>query len=93
MLPLEDVMNHVNNLLLNAKTKPAGYWKNSSDNAIIRSFIDFSGESIIQKLEMLLSGGYRVRENELDKTLPVGNITLVILNAEIMEIFETTIEP
>ena len=88
-----DVMNHVNNLLLNAKTKPAGYWKNSSDNAIIRSFIDFSGESITQKLEMLLSGGYRVRENELDKTLPVGNITLVILNAEIMEIFETTIEP
>lgn len=41
-----DVMNHVNNLLLNTKTKPVGYWKNSSDNAIIRSFIDFSGESI-----------------------------------------------
>ena len=119
-----DVMNHVNNLLLNAKTKPAGYWKNSSDNAIIRSFIDFSGESITQKLEMLLSGGYivqkveedisydhvnsseenlwsilyltgyltRVRENELDKTLPAGNIALVIPNAEIMEIFETTIK-
>ena len=119
-----DVMNHVNNLLLNTKTKPVGYWKNSSDNAIIRSFIDFSGESITQKLEMLLSGGYivqkveedisydhvnsseenlwsilyltgyltRVRENELDKTLPAGNIALVIPNAEIMEIFETTIK-
>ena len=24
--------------------KPASYWKNTSDNAIIRSFIDYAGE-------------------------------------------------
>lgn len=38
-----DVMNHVQNLILNPEIKPIGYWKNSSDNAIIRSFIEYSG--------------------------------------------------
>ena len=38
--------------------KPASYWKNTSDNAIIRSFIDYAGGSISRKLELLLSGGY-----------------------------------
>lgn len=52
-----DVMNHVKNLMLNPSAKPAGYWKNSSDNAIIRAFIDFSGESITQRFETLLAGG------------------------------------
>lgn len=51
-----DVMNHVKNLMLNPLVKPAGYWKNSSDNAIIRAFIDFSGESITQRFERLLAG-------------------------------------
>ena len=36
--------------------------KNTSDNAIIRSFIDQSGSSISQKLEKLLSGGYIVQQ-------------------------------
>ena len=33
-------MNYVNSLQNNPKAKPVGYWKNSSDNMIIRSFID-----------------------------------------------------
>lgn len=39
------------------KNKPTGYWKNTSDNAIIRSFIDYAGSSITEKLEILLSRG------------------------------------
>ena len=31
--------------------------KNTSDNAIIRSFIDYSGAAIKKKLEILISGG------------------------------------
>ena len=45
---------------------PVGYWKNTSDNAIIRSFIDYAGSSITRKMETLLSGGYivqRIEEN------------------------------
>lgn len=38
-----DVMNHVERLLLDSRAKPVGYWKNSSDIGIIRSFIDFAG--------------------------------------------------
>ena len=63
-----DVMNHVERLMLNPKAQPAGYWKNSSDNGIIRSFIDFAGDTITKKFETLLSGGYVVQKVEEDLT-------------------------
>ena len=118
-----DVMNYMRDLQYNPKAKPASYWKNTSDNAIIRSFIDYAGGAITKKLETLLAGGYivqrvdenltydylhsseenlwsvlyltgyltRVRENELDCQLPEGTAALMIPNAEIKEIFETTV--
>lgn len=52
-----DVMNYMLELQRNPKAKPASYWKNTSDNAIIRSFIDYAGSNITKKLETLLSGG------------------------------------
>ena len=61
-----DVMNYLRDLQRNPKAKPASYWKNTSDNSIIRSFIDYRGTKISQKLETLLSGGYilqKVEEN------------------------------
>lgn len=63
-----DVMNYVERLLLDPKAKPAGYWKNSSDNGIIRLFIDFASETITRKFEVLLSGGYVVQKVEEDLT-------------------------
>ncbi len=116
-----DVMNYLRDLQRNPKALPSSYWKNTSDNAIIRSFIDYAGSSITRKLETLLSGGYIIQEiNETltydylhsseenlwsvlyltgyltclkDDTLslPARSIALVIPNAEIREIFETTI--
>ena len=118
-----DVMNYLLDLQRNPKAKPASYWKNTSDNAIIRSFIDYAGGTITKKLETLLAGGYifqrvdegltydylhssednlwsilyltgyltRLRKQELDGELPEGMTALVIPNAEIKEIFETTI--
>lgn len=53
-----DVMNYLRDIQRNPEAKPASYWKNTSDNAIIRSFIDYSGSNITKKLETLLSGGY-----------------------------------
>ena len=52
-----DVMNYVRDLQYNPEAEPASYWKNTSDNAIIRSFIDYAGSNITQKLETLLAGG------------------------------------
>lgn len=52
-----DVMNYVRELQYNPEAEPASYWKNTSDNAIIRSFIDYAGSNITQKLETLLAGG------------------------------------
>ena len=119
-----DVMNYLRDLQRNPKAKPASYWKNTSDNAIIRSFIDYRGTKISQKLETLLSGGYilqkveedltydylhsseenlwsilyltgyltQVREDDLPAPLPEDISALIIPNAEVREIFETTIQ-
>ena len=118
-----DVMNYLRDIQRNPEAKPASYWKNTSDNAIIRSFIDYSGSNITKKLETLLSGGYiaqriddnltydylhsseenlwsilyltgyltRVRDSDLPNPLPDGVLALMIPNAEIKEIFETTV--
>ena len=59
-------MNYLYDLLRDPKAKPVGYWKNTSDNAIIRSFIDYAGASITKKMETLLSGGVirqKIEEN------------------------------
>ena len=119
-----DVMNYLRDLQRNPKAKPASYWKNTSDNSIIRSFIDYRGAKISQKLETLLSGGYilqkveedltydylhsseenlwsilyltgyltQVREDDLLAPLPEDTSALMIPNAEVQEIFETTIQ-
>lgn len=57
-----DVMNYLRELQRNPKAQPVSYWKNTSDNAIIRSFIDFAGNSITDKMETLLSGGYILQD-------------------------------
>ena len=119
-----DVMNYLRDLQRNPKAKPASYWKNTSDNSIIRSFIDYAGRSISRKLETLLSGGYilqrieenltydylhsseenlwsilyltgyltQAREEDLPGPLPEKTSALMIPNAEVQEIFETTIQ-
>ena len=51
-----DVMNYFQDLKRNPDAKPISYWKNTSDNAIIRSFIDQLGSTISKKLEMLMAG-------------------------------------
>ena len=115
-----DVMNYLQDLQFDPTKKPVSYWKNTSDNAIIRSFIDYSGPSISKKLELLLSGGYIVQTIEEDLTydylhssednlwsilyltgyltrvreIPAsdGALALTIPNAEVQEIFRSTIQ-
>ena len=115
-----DVMNYLQDLQFDPSKKPVSYWKNTSDNAIIRSFIDYSGPSISKKLELLLSGGCIVQTIEEDLTydylhssednlwsilyltgyltrvreIPAsdGALALTIPNAEVKEIFRSTIQ-
>ena len=118
-----DVMNYMLELQRNPKAKPISYWKNTSDNAIIRSFIDYAGSTITKKLETLMAGGCivqrvdenltydylhssednlwstlyltgyltKAREGDYKGELPDGMVALMIPNAEIKEIFETTV--
>ena len=53
-----DVMNYIRDLQHDIMAKPESYWKNTSDNAIIRSFIDYAGTNITKKMEALLAGDY-----------------------------------
>ncbi len=118
-----DVMNYLLELQRDPMAKPVSYWRNTSDNAVIRSFIDIAGSSITKKLETLMAGGAivqridenltydylhasednlwsvlyltgyltRLRPSEYAEELPDGTLALTIPNAEIREIFETTV--
>lgn len=118
-----DVMNYLRDLQLNPNAKPESYWNNTSDNSIIRSFIDYAGSNITKKLETLLSGnsisqqidenltydylhsseenlwsilyltGYLTSSKNDSLSVSGSNeiSTLKIPNAEIKEIFESTI--
>ena len=55
-------MNYFQELQHNPDAKPASYWKNTSDNAVIRSFIDHAGSNITEKFETLLGGGSIVQK-------------------------------
>ena len=123
-----DVLNYIYRLQYDSNVRPQSFWKNTSDNAIIRSFIDMKGNSISEKLEILMAGGYirerivedltydylhsseenfwsilyltgyltRMREKDLLKeewdALYDGESALIIPNAEVREIFESTIQ-
>ena len=63
-----DVMNYLVDLQRNPDARPVSYWKNTSDNAIIRSFLDCAGNSITRKMETLLDGGYIVQRIDEDLT-------------------------
>lgn len=51
-----DVMNHVRNLMLDPSSKPKNFWENTSDNAIVRSFLDRHDLDVNEKFEALLAG-------------------------------------
>ncbi len=63
-----DVINYLQDLQLNPALSPVSYWRNTSDNAIIRSFIDYAGKNITLKLETLLAGSYIVQRLEENLT-------------------------
>lgn len=63
-----DVMNYLRDLQNDQNARPISYWKNTSDNAIIRSFIDYTGASIRKKLEVLIAGGSIRQKIEEDLT-------------------------
>ena len=63
-----DVMNYMRDLQQNPEAAPASYWKNTSDDAVIRSFIEYAGSNIMKKLETLLA---RLRHRIFQKALSV----------------------
>lgn len=52
-----DVLNYAADLRIFPNAKPGNYWRNTSHNGIIRSFIDRTDLFVNDKFEILLSGG------------------------------------
>lgn len=116
-----DVLNYGNRLQTTGSDVPVSFWKNTSENAIIRSFVEIQSDIITDKLETLMSGGFIRQKIVEDLTYDYlhsseenlwsvlyltgyltidrkesrvldGEYALIIPNAEIQEIFETTIQ-
>ena len=56
-----DVISYLYDLQRNPQAKPVSYWKNTSDNSIVRSFVDFASADITEKLEKLLAGEFIIQ--------------------------------
>ena len=52
-----DVLNYVSDLMSSEKARPQNYWRNTSHNGIIRSFIDRTDFNVADKFETLLNCG------------------------------------
>jgi hypothetical protein len=52
-----DVLNYVSDLKIDETSLPGNYWKDTSHNDIIRSFIGQKNFNVTEKFETLLSGG------------------------------------
>ena len=54
-----DVLNYVEDCVHNSyNLRPISYWKNTSDNSIIRTFINYKLNTVKDKLELLMDGKY-----------------------------------
>jgi len=52
-----DVINHISALRYKRTTKPKNYWKNTSHNGILLTFVKHSDFDVAGKFEKLLNGG------------------------------------
>ena len=52
-----DVINHVSSLCFNRESKPKNYWKNTSHNSILLTFVKRTDFDVADKFEALLNGG------------------------------------
>ena len=52
-----DVIHYLDSILDNPDAKPENYWKNTSSNDIVESFISGGRKSMFEDLDTLLSGG------------------------------------
>ena len=71
-----DVINYVDLLRLEPTAKPQDFWSNSSENALVRNFIDKADVQTKDEIERLIAGEYIEKEiaqeltyDEIDKSI------------------------
>ncbi len=63
-----DVINYVDLLRLEPTAKPQDFWSNSSENALVRNFIDKANVQTKYEIECLIAGEYIEKEISLELT-------------------------
>ena len=63
-----DVINYVDLLRLEPTAKPQDFWSNSSENALVRNFIDKADVQTKYEIECLIAGEYIEKEISLELT-------------------------
>lgn len=68
-----DVLNYVNKAVIQGIINPENFWEHTSDNAVIKLFLDQTDFDVTEKFETLLSGGY-IKE-EISENLTYNFLT------------------
>lgn len=68
-----DVLNYVNKAVIQGIVNPENFWEHTSDNAVIKLFLDQTDFDVTEKFETLLSGGY-IKE-EISENLTYNFLT------------------
>ena len=68
-----DVLNYVNKAVIQGIVNPENFWEHTSDNAVIKLFLDQTDFDLTEKFETLLSGGY-IKE-EISENLTYNFLT------------------
>lgn len=53
-----DVLNYISKAVTEGIGTPENFWEHTSDNAVIRSFLEHTDFDVTEKFETLLRGGY-----------------------------------
>lgn len=60
-----DVLNYVKKVITEGVERPENFWEHTSDNAVIRTFLERTEFDVTEKFETLLRGGY-IKETVTD---------------------------
>ncbi len=73
-----DVINYCDELCVNSKAEPKEYWSNTSNNSIVRRFIDKATKRTRNEIECLIAG--EVIEKEIKEELTYSELDTTIDN-------------
>ena len=91
-----DVLNYIQKVMATGTQEPENFWEHTSDNSVIRTFLERTDFDVTEKFETLLNGGTiseAIEENltKVGSTHNLSETLLKIPNHEVMSIFQKSV--